>query len=226
MPIKLLILILTFSFSGYAQTGIDAVLENYKKDKDLQHASYSFWILEASSGKLLKEYTSEIALIPASTLKIVTTSAALGILGKDYSYKTGFYNFVTTDSLTGNIFHSLLVKGSGDPSFNSSYFFDSDSLFINQIIGKLKPAKNFKKITGSVCIDNSYFNNTIPSTWIWSDIGNYFGAGATGLSYRDNKFSLFYNSGAAGSMAELGKIKPAYFSKNMTFDSNVSSYGT
>lgn len=206
-----------------AQTPIDNVLESYKKDKDLQHASYSFCVMEAANGKILKEYNAELGLVPASTLKIVTTSAALGILGKDYTYKTNFY--LNVDS-TGDKKTHLLIKGSGDPSFNSSYFFENDSLFLNNIASKIKATKNFKTITGSVYIDNTYFKNTIPATWIWSDIGNYFGAGATSLSYKDNKFSLFYNSGAAGSEADLQLIKPDYFSKKIILESQVKAMGT
>lgn len=195
-----------------AQIGIDAVLDSYKKDKDLQHATYSFCVLDATSGKTIKEYNSELALIPASTMKIVTTSAALGILGKDYTYKTYFYSFTKTDSATGQNLNHLLVKGSGDPSFNSSYFYNNDSSFLNPIIQKLK-TKGIKKINGSLIADGSYFDNAIPSTWIWGDIGNYFGAGANGLSYHDNKFSIFYNSGGQNTNAEIESIAPEYFSK-------------
>lgn len=209
----------------YSQNSIDIVLDNYKKDKDLQHASYSFCILDASTGKTIKEYNSELALIPASTMKIVTTSAALGILGKDYTYKTNFYNFQKADSVSGQNNNNLLIRGSGDPSFNSSYFYESDSSFLNQIIQKLKN-KGIKKINGSIIADASYFDNSIPSTWIWGDIGNYFGAGANGLSYHDNKFSLFYNSGASNTIAELENISPIYFSKKISIQSNVISSGT
>lgn len=191
------------SINVYSQNTIDAILESYKKDKDLQHATYSFCVLEAQTGKTVKEYNSEIALIPASTMKIMTTSAALGILGKDYTYKTNFYTFTKTDSISGTSTNNLLIKGSGDPSFNSSYFYNSDVDFFNPILEKIK-AKNIKKINGFIIADVSYFNNTIPSTWIWGDIGNYFGAGANGLSYRDNKFSIFYNSGALNTSA-IGK---------------------
>lgn len=209
----------------YSQNSIDIVLDNYKKDKDLQHASYSFCVLDASTGKTIKEYNSELALIPASTMKIVTTSAALGILGKDYTYKTNFYTFQKADSVSGQNNNNLLIRGSGDPSFNSSYFYESDSSFLNQIIQKLKN-KGIKKINGSIIADASYFDNSIPSTWIWGDIGNYFGAGANGLSYHDNKFSLFYNSGAANTIAELENISPTYFSKKINIQSNVISSGT
>jgi len=60
-------------------------------------------------------------------MKIMTTSAALGILGKDYTYKTNFYTFAKTDSISGSTSNNLLIKGSGDPSFNSSYFYNNDS---------------------------------------------------------------------------------------------------
>jgi hypothetical protein len=86
-----IILLTLFSRILCAQNSIDNILDNYKKDKDLQHATYSFCVLDAASGKMIKEYNSELALIPASTMKIVTTSAALGILGKDYTYKTNYY---------------------------------------------------------------------------------------------------------------------------------------
>jgi serine-type D-Ala-D-Ala carboxypeptidase/endopeptidase (penicillin-binding protein 4) len=207
-----------------AQTNIDGVLESYKKDKDLQHASYSFCILDAASGKAIKEYNSELALIPASTLKIVTTSSALGVLGKDYNYKTTFYTFSLKDSISGTTTTNLLIKGCGDPSFNSSYFYNNDSDFFNQIIEKLK-SKGIKEINGAIVIDNFYFDNTIPSTWIWGDIGNYFGAGSNGLSYHDNKFSLYYNSGALNSKVELESISPKYFSEKMTIQSDVIASG-
>jgi D-alanyl-D-alanine carboxypeptidase/D-alanyl-D-alanine-endopeptidase (penicillin-binding protein 4) len=210
---------------SYTQTNVDVALETYKKDRDLQHATYSFCVLDAASGKVIKEYNSEAALIPASTMKIMTTSAALGILGKDYTYKTNFYTFQKTDSVLGTSSVNLLIKGSGDPTFNSSYFYNSDSAFFNPVIQKLK-AKGIKKINGSIIVDGSCFDNTIPSTWIWGDIGNYFGAGPNGLSYRDNKFSLFYNSGTLNTTAELESIWPNYFAKKITVQSNVVSSGT
>ncbi|MCD6017628.1 MAG: D-alanyl-D-alanine carboxypeptidase/D-alanyl-D-alanine-endopeptidase [Bacteroidetes bacterium] len=211
--------------SLFSQTSLKSVLEFYRKDKDLQHATYSFCVQDAETGKTIKEFNSEIALVPASTMKIMTTSAALGILGKEYTYKTNFYYFTKIDSLTGATNTHLLIKGSGDPSFNSSYFFESDSSFINALVRKLK-TKGLKKITGSLIADASCFDNSIPSTWIWGDIGNYFGAGANGLSYHDNKFSLFYNSGAVGATAQVESISPAYFSKKISLQSNVISTGT
>lgn len=224
--INFLCVVLIFPLSLYTQSSVESVLELYKKDKDLKHATYSFCVQDAETGKILKEYNSEIALIPASTMKILTTSAALGILGEDFTYKTKFYYSYVTDSATGKNYSNLLIKGSGDPSFNSSYFNDNDSLFLNGMVLKLKK-NGLKKITGNIQIDISLFDNGIPSTWIWGDIGNYFGAGANGLSYKDNKFSVFYNSGATNSEAVMQNITPRYFSKKIIIkESKVIASGS
>ena len=100
--LKLLLILLGYlSQALTAQTVIEPILESYKKDKDLQHAQFSFCIMEAATGKVIKEYNSEMGLIPASTLKIMVTSTALGLLSKDFTYKTGYYFIDKTDSISG-----------------------------------------------------------------------------------------------------------------------------
>lgn len=218
--------IVSCTLSLVGQQSVDAILEAYKKDKDLAHASYGFCVLDASTGKVVKEYNSELGLVPASTLKIVTTSAALGVLGKDYTYKTNFYYYTVNDSVSGKTTSNLYIKGSGDPSFNSSYFYDNDSLFLTGIVSKLE-SKALKKIDKNIIVDVSAFDNRIPDTWIWGDIGNYFGAGANGFSYKDNKFSIFFNSGAVGTESSIHKIRPDYFEqKNIIKLSKVVAEGT
>jgi D-alanyl-D-alanine carboxypeptidase/D-alanyl-D-alanine-endopeptidase (penicillin-binding protein 4) len=214
------LLLVLIPFLSYTQSGIDSVLDAYKKDKDLTHANYSFCVLEASTGKMIKEYNSELALVPASTLKIITTSAALGILGKDYTYKTTYSLLLNKDSIA-----NIKIDGSGDPSFNSSYFYSNDSLFFAPLIKKLR-SKNIKKVTTNLNVNSSCFDDKIPSNWIWGDIGNYFGAGANGLSYKDNKFSLYYTSGEPNSFAKLESIKPVYFETKMKIESKVLCSGS
>ncbi len=221
-PILYILLLVQINLN--AQLNIDAVLNDYKKDVDLKHASYGLCVIDLKTKKIIKEYNSDLSLIPASTLKIVTTGAALGILKKDFTYKTNYSILYKGDSIKSSDMIGLKIIGSGDPSFNSNYFYTSDSLFFSGIIKKIK-STGIKKIN-SISIDNSYFDNTVPSTWIWGDIGNYFGAGANGLSYKDNKFSIFYSSSAPNTKAKIESIKPDYFSKKINLKSDVLSYGT
>jgi len=207
-----------------SQIGIDGVLNNFKTDTDLQHASYGFCVIDVKTGKTIKEYNSQLALIPASTLKIVTTGAALGILKKDFTYKTNFSIIYKGDSIQTSDVLGLKVYGVGDPSFNSAYFYNNDSLFFTGLIKKIKLA-GIKKIN-VIRVDNSYFNNSIPDSWIWGDIGNYFGAIPNGLSYKDNKFSIFYTSAQPNTLAKIESIKPDYFSEKIKLQSDILSFGT
>jgi len=220
----ILMLLVSLPISWKAQNSFEKVVENLKKDKDLRYANYGFCVLDAQTGKIIKELNSETALIPASTLKVITTSAALGILGSNYTYKTDFFYIQEKDSISNSNTNHICIKGSGDPSFNSSYFYSNDSVFLAPILNQFK-LKGIEPINGTVTADVSIFDNSISDHWIWGDIGNYFGAGASGLSYRDNKFSLFFKSGSNNTPAYLESIYPTYFSKKIQITSNVNSNG-
>ena len=47
------------------------------------------------------------------------------------------------------------------------------------------------------------------SSWLWEDLGNYFGAGASALSFHENTYSLFFKPGALGSEAKIVKTEPS-----------------
>lgn len=176
------------------QTKVDEVLKSFQNDPELKHASYSFCIMNAADGKTIQEFQSDLSLSPASTLKIVTTSAAIGILGKNFTYKTYIYFTGKFDSISGVLNGNILIKGSGDPTINSEYFYlNAENHVLIQWAEQLKKI-GLKKVNGMVITDAHVFDNRIPDQWIWADIGNYFGAGAHGLSYADNKYTLTLQS--------------------------------
>ena len=68
-------------------------------------------VLDARSGSTLFAHNPDLAMKPASVMKLLTTSAALGILGPDYQFSTKYYL-----SSSGEL-SDLTVRGSGDPRF-------------------------------------------------------------------------------------------------------------
>jgi D-alanyl-D-alanine carboxypeptidase/D-alanyl-D-alanine-endopeptidase (penicillin-binding protein 4) len=51
------------------------------------------------------------------------------------------------------------------------------------------------KSFGAIDIDETgYSGQNIPDGWIWQDIGNYYGAGVSGLNWRENQFDLTLSS--------------------------------
>ncbi len=200
-------------------------IEKLKTDEALKHAVWSICVMPVKKDSILAEYNSAISLIPASTLKIVTTGTALSMLGGDFKFETKLQYDGVFDTITGIIKGNLYIVGGGDPTLESEYFKDKkDSLSTTDKWAELLKKKGIKKIEGAIIGDASIFDdNMIPPQWIWADIGNYFGAGASGLSYHDNKYTLYLKSGALGSKTMITKIKPEIDGLQMI--NNVSSSG-
>ena len=83
---------------------------------------------------------------PASTMKLVTTFAALELLGPDYRWRTEAYadGPIADGTLDGN----LVLKGYGDPKITIEQF--------QALIGELR-ATGLKTIRGDLVLDRSYF---------------------------------------------------------------------
>lgn len=209
---------------SYSQS-LNKEIENLKKDVDLRHASWSIYVLNSKTDSVVADYNSAASLIPASTLKIVTTAAALGMLGSDYVFKTQIQYDGIFDSISGTLKGNLYLVGGGDPTLESSYFRDKkDSLSTMERWALIIKAKGIKRIEGAIIGDAEIFeDNIIPSQWIWGDIGNYFGAGASGLTYHDNKYSVYFKSGAAGSKTSISNIQPP--TEGLQFINNVTAGG-
>ncbi len=201
-------------------------IENLKKDAAMKHAAWGIYVINTKTDSIIADYNGHISLIPASTLKIVTTSAALGMLGSDYVFRTQLQYDGTFDSISGLLKGNLYITGGGDPTLESSYFKEKkDSLSAVEKWALILKAKGIKKIQGAIIGDAEIFeSNLLPDQWIWGDIGNYFGAGASGLSYHDNKYSVFFKSGTNGSKTTINRIDPAIDELQIT--NEVTAGGT
>lgn len=221
---SILIVSLFISFLANSQS-LNKEIENLKKDEALKHATWSIYVINSKNDSVLADYNGQTSLIPASTMKIVTTGAALGLLGSDYVFKTQLQYDGTLDTISGVLKGNLYIIGGGDPTLESVYFKDKkDTLGTIEKWATIIKAKGIKKITGSIIGDAAIFeDNTIPPNWIWGDVGNYFGAGASGLSYHDNKYIVNFKSGSAGSQTTINSIQPAI--KDLQFINEVSAGG-
>jgi D-alanyl-D-alanine carboxypeptidase/D-alanyl-D-alanine-endopeptidase (penicillin-binding protein 4) len=105
------------------------------------------FLLTDKAGKILLSNNADQPLIPASILKIVTSLAAISLLGGDYKYQTHFY-FNRQNS-------NLYIKGFGDPFFISEEIKKASSL----LSFKLKKEKIV--IVNNIILDHSFFEDKI-----------------------------------------------------------------
>ncbi|MBL4593952.1 MAG: D-alanyl-D-alanine carboxypeptidase/D-alanyl-D-alanine-endopeptidase [Flavobacteriales bacterium] len=211
---------MSFSFEAQTTKSVRLAIQKMAADDDLKNASISFYALDLDSGKVIAGLGSNKSLVPASTMKLVTTATALELLGPGKRFSTRVKYSGEIDSncvLNGNIY----IVGGGDPCLGSERFKKHYGDFIHKWANEIIKL-GIDSINGRVIGDASIFNEQmIPSTWIWGDLGNYYGAGPCGLSIYENKCSVELRSGKKGDSTEVTCIYP--YIPNLKFDNYVKS---
>jgi len=182
-----------------------AIFEN---DEQLKHAISSLYVIDAQSGQVVFDKHAQLGLAPASTQKIITSVTAFELLGKDYRFQTkfGYQGKISGRNLQGRIF----VLPGADPTLGSwRYESTKEQKVLSALLGAFRNL-NIDTADYLLYIDNSRFNeNRIPDGWIWQDLGNYYGAGAGGLNWRENQYDLVLSSGSKpGDPVSIKDIRP------------------
>ena len=177
--------------------------ENFSKLTQLKGSSFGVIVKDAGTGINLIDFNSELNLIPASNMKLLTSLNGLENLGVDFTFKTKifFSGQIKSGILDGN----LLVEGGGDPTIYSSDREKYKENFFKKLVTLLKK-NGIEKIAGqclAVQTKNPY--EGIRSDWSWSDVGNYYGAGIYPLNINENQYSLFLSAPKIGKPATIKK---------------------
>lgn len=104
------------------------------------------FVQETGSQRPRVEHNGAQAMSPASTIKLVTTFAALDLLGPAYTWSTGAY---ANGTLQGDVLQGdLVLKGGGDPKLTLENLW----LFVRALRGR-----GLREIRGDLLLDRSYF---------------------------------------------------------------------
>jgi D-alanyl-D-alanine carboxypeptidase/D-alanyl-D-alanine-endopeptidase (penicillin-binding protein 4) len=128
--------------------GLPPVVDDAFKRADIPWYGAGVFVQEVG-GPVLLAANQDVPLNPASTMKLVTTNAALAMLGPAYTWKTQAYTngARSGDALVGD----LIFRGSGDPKFTA------DSL--RQFLQRIR-ARGIREIRGNLLLDRSAFEDT------------------------------------------------------------------
>jgi D-alanyl-D-alanine carboxypeptidase/D-alanyl-D-alanine-endopeptidase (penicillin-binding protein 4) len=111
-------------------------------------SSVGIVVQKHDSGTSLLSRNAELAMNPASTMKLLTTFASLEMLGPAYRWKTEAYidGKLENGVLQGN----LVFKGYGDPKFTIEQFW----MWLREL-----RQRGLLEIRGDVVLDRSYFED-------------------------------------------------------------------
>ena len=142
-------------------------------------------VQEVQSDKPLLAFNADTAFSPASTMKLVTTNAALELLGPTFRWSTEAY---FDGTLTGDVLQGdLIIKGSGDPKLVLENFW----LFLRRI-----RQYGIREIRGDLVLDRSAFEQTAYDPALFDgEAARPYNAGADALllNYASMRFHFVPN---------------------------------
>jgi D-alanyl-D-alanine carboxypeptidase/D-alanyl-D-alanine-endopeptidase (penicillin-binding protein 4) len=207
--ILLTLLLLGICRNSLGQQQMTQAITEFRSSPEFKHASISFLAIDSESNQVIAELNPELSIASASTVKLFSTAAALELIGPNYQPETRIYIDGPIDNgvLKGNVW----IRGGGDPSLGSRYFnsIGKQSDFLEKWVESIK-SLGIQSITGSIIADGSGFSyDGVPDGWSWNDIGNYYGAGPSGICLFDNMVSYYFKTGStAGSPTTLQSTFP------------------
>ena len=155
----------------------------------------SSWAAVAAyvQGETLFAIQPHLRLAPASTLKLLTSAAALETFGPDHRFETRLYQegALTED---GTLNGHLYIRGGADPTLGSNRAAGSIKWpELLQLWSQKIQKAGIKKINGNIYADVSLLQGlSLPTKTNWQNMGNYFAAPVSALSFNDNSFKITF----------------------------------
>lgn len=152
------------------------------------HAGVS--VLDLRTGRAIASFNAETPVIPASNMKLLTTGAALDVLGDDFAFRTEF-------SIAGD---RLVVVGSGDPALGDPAMLSlgeagttSDAL-LDAVARAIADALKKEGVSGlrEVVIDDRVFDReTVHALWPRDQLDRDYCAPVSGFNVHANTLDFY-----------------------------------
>ena len=121
MPRLTLLLAILLLFAAAASAApLPAPVAQALREAGIPEHSVAIFVQESGASRPLLAHQAQRAMSPASTMKLVTTYAALELLGPAYTWETALY--AAAPPQTGVLDGNLYLQGSGDPALTIERF--------------------------------------------------------------------------------------------------------
>jgi serine-type D-Ala-D-Ala carboxypeptidase/endopeptidase (penicillin-binding protein 4) len=143
-------------------------------------------IQDLYTGRVLFEHNPDTPLQPASNQKILSTTAALGILTPEYRFKTAVH--YTGELTNGVVTGDLFLVGGGDP------FLVKEELWK---VAERVNAMGIRRVAGNIITDGTFFDAVgYPDTdWNRISMPLWYNAPTGGVAYNFNAISVMASPG-------------------------------
>lgn len=168
-------------------------LDELVRQKHLAGARVGVVILDAGTGQTLASLRQDEPFMPASNMKLLTTGAAMMVLGADFSFRTELLVDGTR----------LIVRGSGDPSLADPDMLrmTDAKLTANNIVDTLAGAvqqAGVQQISEVIIDDRIFDRQFVHPGWNPENFEETYSAEVSGLNFHANTLAIFPRPNPAG----------------------------
>jgi serine-type D-Ala-D-Ala carboxypeptidase/endopeptidase (penicillin-binding protein 4) len=165
-----------------------------------REARWGVMVASIDRGDTLFAMNADLPMMPASTLKLFTTAAALYYLGPDFRFST--YALADGPVADGVVDGDLILYGTGDPGVSRRTI--AASVNPAETLADSIAALGIREIRGDVVGDASYFDDVRLGTgWNADDLLSWYSAPLAALSFDENVVSVRVTPGEVGGAAEI-----------------------
>ena len=167
-------------------------------------ARWGVLVVSLDQSDTLFSKSPDSALSPASNVKLLTTAAALRILGPDFRFQT--YLLSDSDIANDVLQGDLVLYGTGDPGISDLFFQERE--YVLELLADQLEDSGIKTVRGDLVADASHLPGPLrPYSWDPKDLNDHFAAPVSALSFNENVVSFrVASSGRAGTRPEVHTI--------------------
>src|SRR3954468_2899866 len=156
------------------RAGLRQEIDSLTTEPVFRNAQCGVLIVNPRTGDTLYSKNAGKLFMPAANMEIITSAAALTLLGADYSYRT---TFVTDGEVRDSLLDgNLRVIGRGDPAISDNM--RGVATVVMDTLADSVRAHGIRQVTGSLArIGNAFPDSIHGYGWEWDDLGEYYAAG-------------------------------------------------
>lgn len=207
------------------------LIDSLTNQSEFRNGYWGVLIVNPRTGDTLYSKNAGKLFMPASNMKIITTAAALTLLGPDYTYKTTFLaDGPVQDSLLDG---DLIVIGRGDPTISDNM--RGVATTVMDALADSIRAHGIRQITGRLArVGDAFPDSTRGYGWEWDDLGEYYAAGVDELIFNEGmapttprpppdtvRDSAYSGPAKDPATAYLNALNDALIRKGITLDAGV-----
>jgi len=147
-------------------------------------ARYGVVLIDAQTGETLASVNADEPFIPASNMKLLTSGAALSVLGADFVFRTELIR----DGA------QIVLRGSGDPALGDMVLLRAMNMSVEDILDSWADAivRSGDVPPTEIVIDDRVFDREfVHPSWPTEQLNRWYCAQVSGLNFHTNVLAIF-----------------------------------